>query len=152
MDAIVFSTQINGTSISENMKTESFELTAAFPTTAQRLYTAWLNSEEHGNFTGGEANIDAIVGSEYSAWDEYITGKILELEPGRRILQTWRTSEFEDSDEDSLLEILLSDTDNGCLLTLKHWDIPAGQGKSYEAGWEEHYFSPMRSYFANKPA
>jgi uncharacterized protein YndB with AHSA1/START domain len=41
--------------------------------------------------TAGEANISDAVGAEFSAWDEYITGRNLELVPGERIVQAWRT-------------------------------------------------------------
>lgn len=128
---------------------ESLELEARFPVSATELYYAWMSSEGHTAFTGGEAEIQHETGTEYSAWDGYITGKIIELEPGKRILHTWRSSEFPDDAEDSRLEILLEDEEEGCLLRLKHSDIPEGQGDRYRSGWEEHYFSPMRAHFGN---
>ena len=39
-----------------------------------------------------------------TAWDGYISGRNVELIPGERIVQTWRTSEFGVSDPDSNLE------------------------------------------------
>lgn len=128
---------------------ESIEMEARFPVSARELYYAWMSPEGHSAFTGGVAEIRHETGSKYSAWDGYIQGKILELEPEKRILHTWRSSEFPEAAEDSQLEILLEDEGEGCILRLKHWDIPEGQGDRYRAGWEEHYFTPMRAHFGD---
>jgi activator of HSP90 ATPase len=132
------------------MKTEKCNLSVVFPVSAKRLYDAWLSSREHSGFTGGKAVIQKKAGSRFSAWDQYIEGKILELEEGKRILQSWRTNDFPEDAEDSLLEISLEDTAKGCKLTLKHWNIPQGQGEEYKQGWKDYYFAPMKEYFKKK--
>jgi activator of HSP90 ATPase len=124
----------------------SFEISERFNVDAARLYSAWLDSEEHGAMTGGEAYIEASVGGEFTAWDEYIWGKTLELQPNQKIVQAWRTAEFEAADGDSRLEIELKPDGDGTLLTLRHSEIPEGQ-PDYKQGWEDNYFVPMREYF-----
>ena len=125
---------------------EKVILEASFNCSAKELYNHWLSSDGHTKMTGGEAEIDDQIGSSYSAWDGYITGENLELHPYSKIVQTWRTSEFEDSDENSNLILELEDQADGCLLKLTHTNIPAGQTQ-YLAGWKEHYFEPMTEYF-----
>jgi activator of HSP90 ATPase len=98
--------------------------------------------------TGGSADIDPRVGGAHSAWDGYITGITLELEPDHRIVQSWRTSEFPADSPDSRLEITLETVSDGTRLTLRHSEIPTGQGASYESGWVENYFQPMAAYFS----
>ena len=132
-------------------ETEAIRLTAVLPATPERVYRAWLNGAEHSAMTGGEATVDARVGGAFTAWDGYITGTTLELEPGKRIVQAWRTSEFPKRAADSRLEVLLEPAANGgTKLTLVHTGIPKGQGKNYESGWPENYFEPMTEYFATK--
>lgn len=128
---------------------ERIEVSTVLPTTSQRLYTDWLSDEGHSEMTGGAAEAQPVVGSAHSAWDDYITGKQLELTPSTYIKQTWRSTEFDEKDADSVLEIQLEDTTEGCKVTLLHSEIPEGQGKRYAAGWEEHYFEPMRTYYSS---
>ncbi len=128
--------------------TDSFEISTVLPTTPQRVYLAWLSSDEHSAMTGGAAQIDPTVGGTFNAWDGYIIGTTLELEPLRRIVQSWRTTEFPDDASDSRLEIVLEAVTPGTQLTLKHSHIPTGQGASYESGWVENYFDPMKRYFS----
>jgi activator of HSP90 ATPase len=86
----------------------------------------------------------------FTAHDGYINGINLELEDAQRILQTWRTSQFEGTDPDSSIEIILEKVANGTLLTLKQWNIPEGQAEGYESGWHDFYFTPMQEFFSNK--
>ena len=96
--------------------------------------------------TGSPAQVKPQVGAEFSAWDGYIFGKNLELQPGKRILQAWRTSEFEDNDPDSLLEVLLEPVDGGTRVTLHHSELPADSDQ-YLKGWIDYYFTPMKAFF-----
>ena len=133
------------------MATETIHASAVLKAKPEAIYEAWLDGERHAAMTGGAATSDARVGHGFTAWDGYITGKHLELQPGRRIVQAWRTTEFPDSAPDSRLIVVLDPEAGGTRVTIVHTDIPKGQGAGYESGWEVHYFAPMRRYFA-KPA
>src|ERR1039457_4495251 len=106
-----------------------FTLLATLSAPPETVYTAWLNGKQHGAFTGGKATVDARVGGALTAWDGYITGTTVELEPSHRIVQRWRTTEFPAGSPDSLLEITLRPVATGTELTLVHTEIPDGQGK-----------------------
>jgi activator of HSP90 ATPase len=127
---------------------DSIEMSEVFWVGQKELYLAWLDSEKHSAFTGSAAVIDPTVGGHFSAWDGYIEGKIEELEPYQRILQSWRTTDFPTGSPDSVLEVLFeTNVDGGSKLTLRHSNIPAGQGRDYEQGWIDYYFVPMKEYF-----
>ena len=126
---------------------ESIKISEVFPVSAKRLYDAWLNKEEHSEFTGGKAEIRPIVGSKFSAWDGYITGTNITLQPYGRIVQNWRATDFPKGAMESKLEILFEKTNNGTRLTLIHTKLPSAKIKDYEKGWVAHYFKPMKKYF-----
>jgi activator of HSP90 ATPase len=129
--------------------TESLQVSAFFAgITPERLYSAWLDSEQHAAFTGSPAKVDPQVGGSFTAWDGYIQGATLELEPFLRILQSWRTTEFPEDSPDSSLEVLVQEEKGGARLTLIHTQIPDGQAESYRQGWEDYYFQPMQAYFS----
>lgn len=129
---------------------EKLKLVTELNVSSQRLYEAWLDSAEHSAFTGSSASVDGRVGGEMTAWDGYIQGVFLELEPHRAIVQTWRTTEFPEESEDSRLEVQVEDSDRGARITLLHTEIPDGQGEQYAEGWEEYYFRPMKAYFGGE--
>lgn len=113
---------------------------------AKEIYTTWLSSKGHSEMTGGVASISEKVGDHFSAWDGYIKGRNIELEPNKRIFQSWRTSQFEEHEKDSQIEILLNEANGQTELILIHTGVPKS-GEHYKEGWENHYFTPMKEYF-----
>jgi len=118
------------------------------PASVSDIYSTWLSSEGHAAMTGNPANVDVKVGGKFSAWDGYIFGSTLELEPDQRIVQAWRTTEFPEDAPDSRLEILFEEATRGTKVTLIHSDMPEDQVDSYRQGWEDFYFKPMKEYFS----
>jgi activator of HSP90 ATPase len=127
---------------------KALDLSILLPGSPEQIYTAWLSSQAHSQFTGAAAQIDPREGGAFSAWDDYIQGRTLALEPYRRIFQSWRTTEFPQGAPDSFLEVLFQAEGSATRLTLRHTDIPDGQAEQYRQGWEDYYFKPMQEYFA----
>ena len=127
--------------------TESLEVSVKVPATAQAIFQAWISSNEHSQFTGSPAMIDPVVGGKFTAWDGYIQGITLELNPHVRIVQSWRTSDFPADSPDSRLEINLQEFAGETLITLVHTNLPDGQADEYRAGWSDFYFKPMLAFF-----
>ena len=125
----------------------SFTLTAVIPAAPQDIYDTWLDSRGHSEMTGGKASMSTVVGDDISAWNGYIMGHNLELVPGERIVQSWRTSEFPDDHADSIIVVTLERTDGDTLLTLEHRNVPDHLKSYEEGGWQAHYFEPMQEYF-----
>jgi len=126
----------------------AFTLTTTIPASAQDIYDAWLNSLAHSEMTGGQASMSDEIDAEVSAWDGYITGRNLELVPGERIVQSWRTTQFTDEHEDSIITMTLEGVEDGTVLTLVHSNVPDEQTSYEQGGWQEYYFEPMKEYFA----
>ena len=130
------------------MPTDSILLSRILPASPARIYAAWLDATEHAAMTGSPATVEsAEVGGRFTAWDGYIDGSFVTLEPGVRIVQSWRSDDFPADALDSLLEVRLEPAPGGTRVTLRHGDLPAGQGPALLEGWEEFYLEPMARYF-----
>lgn len=128
------------------MKNE-FVLYETFNANAEAIYNAWLSTQGHTLMTGSPAKVHGHANGDFTAWDGYIWGTFLELEPNKRIVQLWRTGEFPEDAEDSRVEILLEESNNKTKLTLVHTHMPEDQVDSYKTGWLDFYFKPMKEYF-----
>lgn len=126
-----------------------FEVSGTVPATCEDVYTAWLSSELHSAMTGGVAVIDPQVGGSFTAWDDYITGTTLELEPFHRIVQSWRTTQFTDTDEDSQIEVTFTPDGDGTLVTIRHRNVPSGHRGYEDGGWKQSYLDPMTDHFSS---
>ena len=123
-----------------------FVVSELIPASPEIIYFAWLDSGEHTKMTGSPARASNKVGEQFSAWDGYIQGKNLELVSSNRIIQTWRTTEFDESDPDSHLEITFEAMENFTRVTIQHSNLPS-HGMQYQQGWIEAYFIPMMEHF-----
>ena len=127
------------------------KVSAVLPAPPEAVYKAWLSNKEHGAMTATpSAKISARVGGAFTAGGGYMWGQTLELDPSKRIVQSWRTTEFPEEAPDSRLEVVLEKTKGGTRITITQTEIPLGQGESYRQGWIDYYFTPMKEYFSRK--
>jgi activator of HSP90 ATPase len=129
----------------------SFEFTVSdvIPASLRAIYKAWLDAKGHAAMTGGKAaQCLAEPGGTFTAWDGYITGRNLELEPYRRIVQSWRTTKFTAADPDSQIEVVLESVPGGTRVSVHHSKVPDGHTSYRDGGWQRSYFEPMKFYFA----
>jgi uncharacterized protein YndB with AHSA1/START domain len=131
---------------------DSLSISEVIPAPPDRIYAAWLSSDEHTAFTGDKAVVEPYVGGKHSTFDGYAVGQTVELQPGRRIVQTWRAEDFPIGSPDSRVEVTLEETVGGTMVTILHTDIPSGQGSNYRDGWLKYYLEPLKGYFVAVPA
>jgi activator of HSP90 ATPase len=131
---------------------ESITVKFSIHAPAKAIYDAWLSAAEHTAMTGAKATASKLVGGSFTAWDGYISGKNLLLLDGKKIVQSWRSSEFPEEASDSVLSVLLIENNGITEVDIEHKDIPPGQGVQYQSGWIEFYANPMQKYFAAKYA
>ena len=117
------------------------------PATPMEVYEAYVDEEKQTEFTGSRATSDSRVGGEFTAWDGYITGKYIELKPGKKIVQEWRSSDFPEGASPSRFEISLREVKGGTELTMTHAGVPEGAAGDIGQGWKDYYWEPIKKYF-----
>lgn len=123
-----------------------FTLKTTLKATAKQVYKSWLSSQGHSKMTGGVAYVSDKIDDTFTTWDGYIQGQNLVLEPHHKIIQSWRSTNFNAHESDSQIEITLTEGDGETELTLTHTNVPES-GDHYKEGWDKHYFTPMKAYF-----
>ena len=109
-----------------------------------------MDSKKHAKLTGSAANISGAVGGNFTAWDGYAFGRNIELEPGKKIVQEWSTTEWPEGYPASRLEITLTAKAGGTQLKMVHSKVPAEQKEDYAQGWKSYYWEPLVAYFEKK--
>jgi len=129
-----------------------FKVSDVIPAPPRAIYAAWLDSHGHAGMTGGQpASCSTAVGGTFTVWNGFITGKNLALEPGKRIVQSWRTTRFKSADPDSEIDVLLEPVAGGTRVTVNHRNVPDGHTSYRDGGWQRSYFDTMKAYFSAKP-
>src|SRR5580692_11368786 len=76
------------------MKTRDIKQRVTIHATPSAVYEALMDQEKHSQFTGEPAEITAKRGAAFACYDGYIEGFNLDLEPGRLIVQAWRSEDW----------------------------------------------------------
>jgi len=129
------------------LKTKTLRQRVTIPANPMEVYEAYMDAEKHAEFTGSGATSDPKVGGEFTAWDGYITGKNLELEPGKKIVQEWRSSDFPDGYASSRLELILKESKGFTELTMVHSGVPEEIANDIAQGWKDFYWEPLKKHF-----
>jgi len=112
--------------------------------TPAEVYAALINPLAIKLWTGEEAEMSDVVGSEFSLWDGAIQGRNLEFEQDRKIVQQWY---FDEVSEESIVSILLHPHKQGTSAELRHSHIPDVDYDDIVEGWNEAYFGSLQEYF-----
>lgn len=116
----------------------------------KQVYDAYVDPKKHSEFTDSKATGKPVVGGKYSTWDGYIFGKYLELEDGKRVVQEWITTDWEEGYGASRLELTFTAVPEGTQIRMVHSNVPKVQAEEIEQGWIEFYWDPLKEYFSNK--
>jgi len=129
------------------MKISTIRQKILIPASPEEVYEAFMDAKKHSAFTGSKATCDPNVGGKFTAWDGYISGKNLELEKGKKIVQEWITTEWPEGYPPSKLELTFKKAEGGTEISMVHSEVPAEQATDIKQGWIDFYWEPLKAYF-----
>ena len=86
--------------------------------------------------------ISREVGGAFALFGGYITGRHVELLPGQRIVQAWRTGSW-DAGVYSIVRFGLVEQGPATRIVFDHTGFPIGAAETLASGWKEHYWEPL---------
>jgi activator of HSP90 ATPase len=132
------------------LKTTTIIQKVVISASPEEVYDAFIDPRKHSEFTGSEATCDPTVGGKFTAWDGYISGKNLELEKGKRIVQEWITAEWPKGYPSSILELTFRRVKGGTQVRMIHSHVPVEQADNYRQGWVDNYWELLKEYFQKR--
>ena len=125
------------------MKTKTIRQSVTLKARTHDVYEALMDSRKHSQLTGSKSSISRKVGGKINAWDGYIEGTNLELVPDKKIVQSWRTSDWAPGHY-SQATFLLEETKNGTRLVFTQTGVPEDFYDDISQGWRDFYWKPMK--------
>ena len=114
------------------------------------VYAVLTSSTDFTKMTGGRAaEIATEVGGALSMFGGDIRGRIVELVPGRRVVQAWRSQAWPDGVY-SIVRFELNAEGNGTRLVFDQAGYPDGAEKMLEGGWHQMYWKPMKTMLGGR--
>ena len=107
------------------------------------VYDALMDSKKHSLFTGSKANISRRVGGKFTAYDGYAEGKNLELSRGKKIVQSWRASDWPKGHY-SKTTFAMRKGKAGTKLTFTQTGVPDKKYGTIRRSWIDFYWAPLK--------
>jgi len=127
--------------------TKTIRQSVMLPAAPNRVYGALIDPKKHARFTGTKAKIDGKIGGRFSCYGGYITGVNLELDPGKAIVQAWRSKGWPKGYY-SIVTFKFAGAGRGkTKLTFTQVGVPADDYRAKSSGWKQHYWVPLKAMF-----
>ena len=131
-------------------KTTTIKQKVTIPAPPEQVYAAFMDAKKHSEVTGSKATSNPVVGGKFTAWDGYISGRNLELEKGKKIVQEWVTTDWPQDYPPSKLELTFNPADGNTEIIMVHSNVPAEQANELLEGWTDFYWKPLKDYFKKR--
>lgn len=125
------------------MNTKNYKIMIKFHAEPSEVYEVLMDSQKHAKFTGAPAEISTKTGGKFSLLGGYITGVNLELKKNKLIVLKWRAKPWHERHFSRVMFRIKPD-DVGTKMSFYHTWIPQDEYESIKAGWEKHYWEPMK--------
>ena len=112
------------------------------------VYGVLVSSEEFARMTGGrKADISKEVGGAISMFGGDLRGRNVELVPGKRVVQAWRSHVWPEGVY-SIVRFELAPEGKGTKLVFDQAGHPESAQEMLEGGWHQMYWQPMNAMLA----
>lgn len=111
----------------------------------ESLYRALTDQDEFASLTNAAAEIGGQPGDPFSGFGGMITGRHIELVPGRLIVQAWRVGNWQEGHY-SLVTFELEPDGEGTRLKFRQSGHPDGQEEHLSPGWSKMYWEPLKAH------
>jgi len=116
--------------------------------TPAQVYETLLDSDKFAEMTGGRAaDISTEVGGAVSLFGGDIQARNIEMVPGKRLVQAWRSMNWPEGVYSIVRFDLTADGDKTAL-SFHQAGFPDGAEEMLEGGWHQMYWNPMNALFA----
>ena len=123
---------------------KDFKKYTIIPAEPMMVYAALTNPATLKLWTGDDAEMSEEPGSDFSLWEGSITGKNIEFEKNKKIVQEW---DFGDQEEASVVTILCHEHVQGTSLEIRHTNIPDEAYNDIKDGWENVYLAALVDFY-----
>lgn len=112
-----------------------------------RIYGVLTDARQFADMTGRPAAIDPAEGGAFSLFGGLIVGRMVELAPGRRVVQAWRPTHW-DAGVYSIVKFELTGDGTKTRMVLDHTGFPLAEADSLDSGWKGHYLEPLSRFLS----
>jgi activator of HSP90 ATPase len=140
--------KVNGVTSSVGVKLELCDIDSesSMKCTANDVYNALTRPEMFVAFTHGSGQIEPKVGGKFHMFGGNVHGKILELDPPKKIVQDWRFKHWPEG-HFSKVTFTIEEKQDSTKVKVHQSGVPASDQEKTREGWDQFYWDAMKRTF-----
>lgn len=119
-----------------------------FKASPAEVFKLLTDSKVQSSFTGKKAVLPKKIGAKFSCAGGFVTGVIVDLSPGQRVVQAWRDADFPPGIFSMAAFQLKKIGEGETELVLTHRGVPKELIPGVEQFWRNSYWQKMRTYLS----
>jgi uncharacterized protein YndB with AHSA1/START domain len=123
---------------------KTFKKYLYLPAPPEEVYLALTKAQSIQLWTGADVEFSEEPDTEFSFWDGDISGKNIEFEYGKKIVQQWY---FGEENEPSIVTIKLHEDKKGTSLEFVQTNIPDEDYEDFTTGLNDYYLGGLADFF-----
>lgn len=128
------------------MTTKNINHRVTLPAKPADVFATLMDSARHSQFTGEPARIHGRPGGAFTCYGDYLSGITLELKPGKRIVQAWRSRNWPAGMYSIVTFALTAKPRGKTELRFSQIGVPANDYAKKNQGWRTHYWEPLKRF------
>ncbi|OAD78402.1 hypothetical protein PHYBLDRAFT_107242 [Phycomyces blakesleeanus NRRL 1555(-)] len=130
----------------KKVNTTTIKDTVEFLTSANELYNTLLDPGRASIWSRGPAKISDKVGTKFEFFNGNVTGEILELEIGKKIVESWRLKSWPEGHY-STVTLTLEQSSDCVKLHMQQTGVPVGEEELTRNNWNGYYWRAIKETF-----
>jgi uncharacterized protein YndB with AHSA1/START domain len=118
------------------------EQTYIIAASPEEVWRALTDPELIPQWSGAPATFAPEPETEYSLWGGDVGGRIVEVIPLERLVQTWKPSDW--TIEDSIVTFTLTPSEGGTRVDLIHENVEESDYEGTSQGWDTYYLGAIK--------
>jgi uncharacterized protein YndB with AHSA1/START domain len=130
----------------EDAMTKPIHQEVTIRSSAKKIFDALTDAKQFSALSGGApAEIGATAGGSFSCFGGHIVGRNIELVPGKRVVQAWRSVKWTEGVY-SIVRFELHEEGGTAKIVFDQAGFPEEAGSHLESGWTKMYWEPLKAY------
>ncbi|MEO5571737.1 MAG: SRPBCC domain-containing protein [Bacteroidia bacterium] len=129
----------------------SFKLKYIVYATPEIVFDALTKTSIIKKWSDAKGKVSEKEGGEFELFDEWVTGKVLIYNPGKKLSYSWKPSEWDKKTVPSMVTYTFNPHKAGTEIILEHTDFPSlEESNKHKDGWIDFVFEPLNDYFTSE--
>ena len=122
---------------------KTIKQTVIFKGLPQQVYAYLVDAKKHSQLIGDKVKMSAKVGDKFTAYGGEMEGQNLVLEPGAKIVQTWRYADWPKG-HFSVAIYEMKKAGKNTVLNFTQISVPDDKAEDIAQGWKDYYWEPLK--------